>query len=65
MAMNLLDSKTYYYTMLKPLQFVYYEYGIRPLNALLGLEVKFLQETIVFLHILDFFCILHVKTYLP
>lgn len=40
-ARNLLDSRTYSYSMLMPLQSVYYEYSIRPLNVLLGLEVRF------------------------
>lgn len=40
-ARNLLDNRKYAYSVLMPLQSVYYEYSIRPLNALLGLEVRF------------------------
>lgn len=40
-ANNLLDNRKYAYSVLMPLQSVYYEYCIRPLNALLGLEIRF------------------------
>lgn len=40
-ARNLLDSREYVYSALMPLQSIYYEYRIRPLNALLGLELIF------------------------
>lgn len=40
-ARNLLDNRKYAYSVLMPLQSVYYEYSIRPLNALLGLDVRF------------------------
>ena len=40
-AKNLLNSKTYTYSLLMPLQSVYYEFRIRPLNVLLGVDVRF------------------------
>ena len=40
-AKNLLNSKTYSYSMLMPLQSSYYEFRIRPLNVLLGLDIRF------------------------
>ena len=40
-AKNLLDRRTYSYSYLSPLQITRYEYRIRPLNVLLGVQVKF------------------------
>jgi len=40
-AKNLLNSKTYTYSLLMPLQSVYYEFRIRPLIVLLGVDVRF------------------------
>lgn len=40
-AWNLTDSRTYSYSLLMPLQSVYYEYSIRPLNVTAGVEVRF------------------------
>ena len=40
-ARNLLDQKYYTYTFLSPLSTSVYSYRIRPLNVLLGFQVKF------------------------
>lgn len=40
-AKNLLDTRDYTYTMLSPLNVTRYSYRLRPLNVLIGFEVKF------------------------
>ena len=40
-ARNLLDTRDYTYTMLSPLNVTRYSYRLRPLNVLIGFEVKF------------------------
>lgn len=40
-AKNLLDTKTYAYTNLSPMNITSYSFNLRPLNVLLGLEIKF------------------------
>lgn len=40
-AKNLLNSKTYAYSVLMPLQSLYYEFRLRPLNVLLGVNIRF------------------------
>lgn len=40
-AKNLLDTKTYSYTSLSPLNITKYSFNLRPLNILIGLEIKF------------------------
>lgn len=40
-AKNLLDTRDYTYTILSPLNVTRYSYRLRPLNVLIGFEVKF------------------------
>ena len=40
-ARNLLDTRHYAYTVLSPMNVVRYRYDLRPLNVLIGLEMKF------------------------
>ena len=40
-AKNLTDQRNFSYTSLQPMQITHFEYKIRPLNILLGVQVKF------------------------